>query len=442
MKRIEQPEYREPDDLRANDNFPLVVHAQPGRLNPNLVILIHGLTGHRYGYWGQMPKFLFEDLNNTDIGLYFYRTALKRFNIFKSIDLQEEGKVLADELRRLKFYGTIALVGHSMGGLLAKAAIASLIERNLQQQLKKISGLLLLASPQLGSFRVPSWAMLLSRDGRALYPHNDLIRRINTAFSSRLSLDQTEDPRGRFTIPTWALIGAEDYWVDALSADIGIPEQQKLTIRTGHGGVKAPTDRSDESYTYVRDCLEITLKPRASLESEEEEISVEDASISNVAAIRTIATSFFGEEVTPVGVLEDFTQAKGILVVVKRIITNTQERRERISGYMCLIPITKQVYSDICEGRIRGADLSTDHVPTTRPETFAIYIGGVAASDFYSRAVVLEALRLRINYERELGVRHFLTRPVTNDGLRLTRRNHFKPVNGKGQGELYTLNVA
>jgi hypothetical protein len=143
--------------------------------------------------------------------------------------------------------------------------------------------------------------MLLSRDGRALYPHNDLIRRINTAFSSRLSLDQTEDPRGRFTIPTWALIGAEDYWVDALSADIGIPEQQKLTIRTGHGGVKAPTDRSDESYTYVRDCLEITLKPRASLESEEEEISVEDASISNVAAIRTIATSFFGEEVTPVG---------------------------------------------------------------------------------------------------------------------------------------------
>lgn len=92
--------------------------------------------------------------------------------------------------------------------------------------------------------------------------------------------------------------------------------------------------------------------------------------------------------------------------------------------------------NNICEGRIRGADLSTDHVPTTRPETFAIYIGGVAASDFYSRAVVLEALRLRINYERELGVRHFLTRPVTNDGLRLARRNHFKPVNSKGQGEL------
>jgi pimeloyl-ACP methyl ester carboxylesterase len=435
LKKLQQAKYHAPEDHHEFDGYPLVIHARPGRTAPNLVLLIHGLTGHRYSYWEKLPQFLMEDLPHADVGLYYYRTAWRRFGIFTSIDLEDEARVLADELRRLKLYSAITLVGHSMGGILAKAAIASLISRNFMQPLKKISGLVLLASPQLGSLRVPGWVRWISRDGRALYPHGRLLRDIDVAFSTRLNLDQSANPGDKYSIPAWAVLGAEDFWVDALSAGIGIPEAQKHTVRAKHGGVKDPTERNNDAYVVIRDALDTAFKPRAF--SNDEEIAVENASPDDVPTIRQIALSYFGEDVTPEQVMRDLVDADEVFKIVKRIFVSADERRERVSGYVCFIPIGRKTYESIVAGNLKGAELTIDHVQHKDEPAYAVYIGAIAAKDYYSRAIVVEALRLRIKFAAALGVDLFLTRPVTEDGLRLCNRHGFRPLGKPGLQELY-----
>lgn len=439
MKRIEEPEFCAPPDPGVHDQVSLVVHAQKGKLSPRITILIHGLFGRRYDYWGKLPQYLFTDFPDCDIGLYHYKTAQKRIGFSPSVSVEDEGVVLADQIRRLKSYTSIVLVGHSLGGVVAKAAVVSLVNRDFDASLKKISGLILLASPQLGSLKSPSWLAFLSQDARVLKPHNECIRRIDTVFNSRLNLDQNHNPKEKYTIPVWAVVASEDFWVDPLSAGIGIPEKQKHFLRADHGSIKCPSSREDEAYTIIRDCIDSTLKPKLNLGAEEE-MSVEDASESDIASIRGIAIDFFGEEVTPEDILSQFAMVEGVLGVVKIKIYTKDEVRVRISGYLCLMPITESTYQDLIAGRIKGSQINMNCIATHPRDAHALYIGAVAAKDYHARPIVMEALRLRVMYAAGQGARMLLTRPVTEDGLRLVHRYKFQPVGSEsGLHALYRL---
>jgi pimeloyl-ACP methyl ester carboxylesterase len=445
MHKLPQTSFTEPDNKHEYDNEPIVIHTRSRRIAKSLVLFVHGLTGHRYGYWGNIPRFVLEDLPTADVGLYFYRTAWKRFGLFKSIDLEEEATVLANALQRLPLYKAVTIVGHSMGGLLAKAAIVDLINRQRRNTLQKVAGLVLMACPQLGSSRVPRLFRLFSRDGRILSPHNETIRRIDTVFTSHLCLDQANARPDRYNIPTWAVVAAEDFWVDALSAGIGVPEIQKLIVRGSHGSIINPSHKSADPYVFLRECLSSSLMPDSMKTAPEEiELEVEDAQPGDVNDIRSFAVSFFGEEVTPEHVLVQFAKRGGIFRVVKRVIVADGERHERLSGYFCVIPLSSTAMSSVKDGTLRGGQLTMNHVPVSSGETATLYIGAVAARDLASRAVVLEALRLHVNYySKELGFHEVITRPVTNDGLRIVKKYGFQPFEGKGGlDELYILDVA
>lgn len=438
MKRIETAKFSVPKDYKSLDSEPLVLHAKPRSSAETLIILVHGLTGHRYEYWGNLPQFLLEDIPGIDLGLYQYRTALRRFGWFKSIDIESEGRVLSGHLCRLRRYKSIAIISHSMGGLLIKSAICSMIDGNLDHHLKKLSCLVLLASPQLGSTRVPALAKLFSRDGRALYPHGPLMQRMDKVFGARLNLDKTVDPTGKFTIPTWAIVGAEDFWVDALSAGIGIPESQRHFIRGTHGSLKEPKLKSEDSYQLIRESIDATLKPTGVASATLEEIQEEAAAVTHVTKIREIAVKHFGNEVTPESVLLDFANRGGVLWIVKHTIVLPDEERQRIVGYLCLIPLDDSAYRDVLAGSLRGLDISVEHTPPIGENPAAIYIGAIAANDHYSKAVVIRALKAQIELAKRDNVTHFLTRPVTDDGLRLCHRHGFSPVNGaREKGALY-----
>lgn len=443
MIKLQQASFTEPTNLHENDDEPIVIHARSRREATSLVLFVHGLTGHRYGYWGNTPRFVLEDLPTTDVGLYFYRTAWRRFGLFRSIDIEDEARVLADALQQLRLYRTVTIVGHSMGGLLAKIAIADLVSRGHENTLRRVAGLVLMASPQLGSLRVPRLLKVFSRDGRALFPHNKTIQRVDTIFTSRLCLDQAVAPLDKQNIPTWAMVAAEDFWVDALSAGIGVPETQKLTVRGTHGSIINPRHKLADSYVFLRECLSKSLIPGYGIKADAEDIEVENARPEDVVSIRNLAVSFFGEEVTPENVLVQFARAGGIFRVVKRVIVKDGERRERFSGYFCVIPLSVIAATSVKANTLRGGNLTMDHVPASTGETTALYIGAVAARDIYSRAVVLEALRQHVRYSSHLGVREVLTRPLTEDGLRLVKRHGFQPLEGDGGlDELYVLNVA
>jgi pimeloyl-ACP methyl ester carboxylesterase len=264
MRTVIAPAFEDPPDWRALTEEPLVVHrrSEPTR-NAKLVLFAHGLGGTRYGKgatWGRFPRLLFEDLPEIDVGLYQYRTLTGRFAFTKSVSLEVESRVFADLLRdQLAQYSTIVLIGHSMGGLLCKSVIHELVTRDDRDTLARVGGLVLMATPQLGSLRVPSFMGAFSQDFRALAPHGNFVDAINRTFQDHLALDESIHSLRKITIPTWAVEGAHDRWVDSLSAGIGLPSSRRKTVRGSHTSIVKPPDRNAAAYQWVKTKISTAL---------------------------------------------------------------------------------------------------------------------------------------------------------------------------------------
>src|SRR6185436_5469468 len=81
MRIITAPDF---SPERDDPNEPLFVHTRAGRSNGDLVVFVHGLGGSRYGTWQLMPRLLFKDCPEIDIGLYAYRTGMRRLQWWRS----------------------------------------------------------------------------------------------------------------------------------------------------------------------------------------------------------------------------------------------------------------------------------------------------------------------------------------------------------------------
>jgi len=276
-----------PQNAPSLQDEPLFVHRrQEGEQKSHLIIFVHGLGGDRYSTWENgpddknrpksFPRFIFEDeepLQEVDIGLYAYVSGLKRVWFWRaSIDLEVEAKILADTLRDANNYDHIILIGHSMGGILIKAAITDLITRHDDKTLKRLCGLFLLATPQIGSLRVPGWLSLIHKDAQALKPHNNLLRHITETFQRSIrnsDLDGGDTPQV-YVLPAWAAVAAEDFWVDALSAGLGITDDRRKNVRGSHKRIVKPTHRNEETYRWVvqnvRACFDQRIDANQDLE--------------------------------------------------------------------------------------------------------------------------------------------------------------------------------
>jgi formylglycine-generating enzyme required for sulfatase activity len=270
MKRLLQPMFMEPSDPEVLADHPLVIHQRTADARTDrLAIFVHGLGGSRYGdkaTWGYIPRFVYEDFPQLDVGLYSYVTLFGRLKIWKSIPLETEAEIFADQIREdLTDYRTIILAGHSMGGLLCMAAIKKLIDRG-DPALERIGGLILMATPQLGSQRVPRMLAWFSPDFYALKPHGELVRSIQETFADRLSINEDSQDPSRRTLPVWALAGASDFWVDRLSSHINLSYKHRALVRGSHTSIVKPPDKDTDGYRRMRGWIERCLeraKPRA-----------------------------------------------------------------------------------------------------------------------------------------------------------------------------------
>lgn len=259
-----------PDFSRAEDprEEPLVVHRHGNVPGPALLILMHGLGGKRYRTWTprnadptqiSLPKFLYDDIGNLDVGLYAYRTLWDRVGWGRSIELEVEAKVLADTLRDLvqlqaaDTYSTIILAGHSMGGILARAAVRELIQRDERRTLGAVKALFLLATPQAGSLRIFRWLQWFSADMRALAPHGKLVTSIAEIFTDRVVGEAAHAGLSQFVIPSYVIAVAEDKWVDLFSAGVNVRSERKRTVRGSHKSPVKPRTKNDDAYRWVRD---------------------------------------------------------------------------------------------------------------------------------------------------------------------------------------------
>jgi serine/threonine protein kinase/pimeloyl-ACP methyl ester carboxylesterase len=228
----------------------LVIHRRDDKRSAETVIIfVHGLGGDRYQTWGNFPRFLFVDVKNADIGLYAYRSALSRFRFAASIELGSEAAVLADTLRDCQAYDRLVLIGHSMGGLLCKAAIKDLIDRDDPRTLTRLKGLFLLATPQAGSSWVPPFLAWMTKDMRALNPHGTLIERVHRTFLDRVS-SEVGSP-GRIFLPVFAVTASDDVWVSVLSSGLNIESSNRKVVRGAHTRIVKPDSTSDDVYQWV-----------------------------------------------------------------------------------------------------------------------------------------------------------------------------------------------
>lgn len=244
-------------------DVPLVIHGHGDSSGRALVIFIHGLGGSRYGTWTarghhpakeSLPKFLYDDISSLDVGLYAYRTLFGRLRWWRSIELSDEARLLADRVRQhATTYGTVLLAGHSMGGILARAAVRELIDRNDRATLSAVKGLLLLATPQAGSLRVPGLLWSLTADARALRPHGRLVTDIQQVFTDRVVSEREHAKDGQFFIPAYVVAAAEDQWVDRFSAGLNVPHHRIWNVRGSHTSAVKPRLQGDDEYSWVRD---------------------------------------------------------------------------------------------------------------------------------------------------------------------------------------------
>ncbi|MGA7730664.1 MAG: alpha/beta fold hydrolase [Chloroflexia bacterium] len=271
MYRITQEQYGEPENSKSLGYESLVIHQRTNPTkNSSLIVFVHGWGGRRYGRnssWGRFPEFIYEEFQDIDVGLYAYRTRFGRFKFWRSVSLENEAVILAQDLRELVAsltYNKIILVGHSMGGLLCKAVISNLIHNSSLEPYKTtlscIRGLFLFAVPQLGSLLVPTILSLLTFDFRALRRHGEFVTEINTTFIKDVHFSEVGDANGKARIPMWAVIAASDFLVDPLSANPHLPEDRTRKVHGLHGEIARPKEKTSPVYQFVSPKIRICLE--------------------------------------------------------------------------------------------------------------------------------------------------------------------------------------
>ena len=248
MRRVVQPISQ---TVTVTDGDPLVVHGADGARPDKLIVFVHGLNGHQYKTWGNFPQ-LFLDCKREDVGLYGYKSGFARIgHLTARFDHQTEE--LAHQLRDC-YYSQIVLVGHSMGGLLCLGAIRHLIDTGASTAIHKIAGIVLVGTPQAGSTRVPFWARWMSPDLKLLAAHSVALLEIQRRFTDHVVASMFEQSYGRrFTIPTFAVIGTTDLWVDDMSSTLRVPSDQVKRVTGSHTDISKPTDAENGAFRFTRD---------------------------------------------------------------------------------------------------------------------------------------------------------------------------------------------
>jgi pimeloyl-ACP methyl ester carboxylesterase len=263
MEFLVQSVFQEPP--QSSDEA-LIIHHRPESDHRQIIVLVHGLGGTRYGpkcTWGNIPSFLFEDFPQLDVGLYEYRTLFRRWKLWESVALETEARTFANLLRENHDYADILLAGHSLGGLLCMGALQYFYASDQREQLERIRGLYLMATPQTGSQRVPRLLSWLSKDFYALRPHGRFVTDVQRTLTNAFSLDETLTSPDRILIPTWALLGNSDFWVDRLSAGLNLPDRRCMPVRGSHTSIVKPGHKKSDGYKFLAERIREALRQKS-----------------------------------------------------------------------------------------------------------------------------------------------------------------------------------
>ncbi|MDH1561350.1 hypothetical protein N5I19_20555 [Pseudomonas chengduensis] len=233
--------------------------------NKKLILFIHGLSGSANGTWDTMLGVVndCEALRNYEIARYEYPTRLFRLPFGKKMPSIQE---LAEGLRSFieaKYASKtdILLVGHSLGGLVARRYIAEAVKSKREHSVK---GLLLYASPLNGSG-------LANIGSNFSWRHAHLTQlSVKSDFLTSLNNDwvilKVENE-----VKVLSLIAGVDAVVsrDSAAPYIGA-ENTRTLILYGHSNIVEPANQSDERFIWLQRFAEDVFSPPLSTVLEDE----------------------------------------------------------------------------------------------------------------------------------------------------------------------------
>lgn len=225
-----------PDQTRPFNESSLHVYTEPARgPRDDVVVLVHGLAGHGNKTWNRFaPRIYSNSQLDADVGVFNYRSGWRR----RPLNSPELGLVveeLVSELTKLP-HVRIHLVGHSMGGIIAVAALrhSFMAQRAGPRALNRVSSMTLIASPRAGSRMSP---FHFSKDMKYIGVHTP-VQRDNDTFI-KTWVDTSTSPSGshEYSVPTFATVATGDRWVDGFSSTHGIDGEQVLRLAGTHTGI-------------------------------------------------------------------------------------------------------------------------------------------------------------------------------------------------------------
>ncbi len=229
---------------------------------PNLVLFAHGFTGESVKTWGQFPQLLQADpqLGHCDLCFWGYPSGLNPLNLITKFfwsdnpDLDTLGRGLRTLLdNTCQSYEKIALVAHSMGGLIVQSFILQEIAAGRKQHLNRLTEVVLYGTPSGGLVKASLMALLLSYEqvadmGRFGSFIEDLRYQWRRLIDDRRA---TDPPPFRLTL----VAGMKDKFVPQSSSLDPFPFDEKEIVPGNHTRMVKPESAQALCYLVLRNRL-------------------------------------------------------------------------------------------------------------------------------------------------------------------------------------------
>ncbi len=219
------------------------------------IVFVHGFGGDAIATWGRFPELLMEAdaLREWDVASLGYRTSLTP-GLFEGLwtgspSLRTLGGLLGEIAKSggLRGYRALALVAHSMGGLVVQRALLDSPE--LEQ---RTSHVFMFGTPSDGLAKA-SWFQRLKRQVRDMAREGDFITTLREDWSRRYA-------KPAFTLRACA--GDEDQFVPPRSALAPFSEEQTGVVVGNHLTMVKPDHRDALAVQVVVTGIQGVAAPR------------------------------------------------------------------------------------------------------------------------------------------------------------------------------------
>lgn len=211
----------------------------------NVILFVHGFSGEAAETFGQIPSWISQDpqLDGWDMYPFGFSEFIhpeKGKNVWASVDdiLRVSDHLAVSIKHRLERYHRIAIVAHSLGGLVAQRALLDIDPKDRS----RISNLILFSTPSLGISDAVA-GTIWNQKNQDLAANSDFIQKL------RGDWDNTIGGEPSFELKTIA--ATADQFVDLESSLSAFDKDSGLTLEGDHFSIVNPSTEEDDSYQLI-----------------------------------------------------------------------------------------------------------------------------------------------------------------------------------------------